>query len=294
MRLRARAPGKINLCLYLGGTRADGRHELVTLFESVSLSDQLSMSPAAGVRDEVVCAGVAEPNLALCALRALRERGWDGPPVRLEIEKRIPIAGGMAGGSADAAAALRMAVELAPGRPEEVAEIAASLGSDVPAQLAPGLVIGTGAGDIVEPLLPVARHALVIVPQPSPLATAAVYQQADLLGLPRDARGLAELLEELRLALAPQWRLPSGLLVNDLEPAAVSLCPAIADALAALRGSGADEAFVCGSGPSAAGLYWDPDGLERARAAAGELAIRFPGAVVAVPVTAQFGSPEFD
>ncbi len=293
MRLRARAPGKVNLCLFLGAPRGDGLHELVTLFESVSLCDELVLSPAAGGEDEVVCAGVEDPNLALLALRALRERGWDAPPVRIEIEKRIPIAGGMAGGSADAAAALRMAVELAPGRPEEIVEIAASLGCDVPAQLAPGLVLGTGAGDNVEPLFPVAQHALVIVPQRSPLAAAAVYRQADLLGLRREAGELEALVSELRHAVAPDERLPSELLVNDLEPAAVSLCPPIAAALGAIRAAGADEAFVSGSGPTAAGLYWGPDGPQRASAAAAELAIRYPGTISAVPVSAEFGSPEF-
>ncbi len=292
MRLRARAPAKVNLCLFLGAPRGDGRHELVTLFESVSMCDELLLS-AEGGADEVVCAGVEDPNLALLALRALRARGWDAPPVRIEIEKRIPIAGGMAGGSADAATALRMAVELAPGRPEEVAEIAASLGSDVPAQLAPGLVLGTGAGEIVEPLLALAPHALVVVPQSGGLATAAVYREADLLALPRAAGSLEGLLSDLRRALVPGGMLPSELLVNDLEPAAVALYPPIAAALDAIRAAGADQALVCGSGPTAAGLYWGADGWARASAAAEKLAARYPGSIPAVPVSAEFGSPEF-
>lgn len=292
MRLRALAPGKVNLCLFLAGARGDGRHELVTLFESVALADELSMSPAEGAHDEVLCPGVEGPNLALAALGALRGRGWDAPPVKVEIEKRIPIAAGMGGGSADAAAVLRMATELAPGRPEEVAEIAALLGADVPSQLAPGLVLGTGAGEIIEPVLPLAPHALVIVPQRSPLSTADVYRQADLLGVPRDAGGLAGPLAELRDALVPGRRLPAGLLVNELEPAALSVCPAISDALEAIRAAGA-QAFVCGSGPTAVGLYWGADGVDRARAAAVSLATRFPGATSTVPVPAEFGAPEF-
>ena len=148
MRLRALAPGKVNLTLCLGPTRADGRHELVTLVESLSLADELVLDTVeeAGVADEVVCPGVEGENLVARAIAALRERGWDGPPVRIEVHKRIPVAAGLGGGSADAAAALRMAVELAPGRPEEVMTIAAALGADVPSQVVPGLVLGTARG----------------------------------------------------------------------------------------------------------------------------------------------------
>lgn len=293
MRLRARAPGKVNLCLFLGGPRGDGRHELVTLFESVSVADELSMSVSETVCDEVACAGVEGPNLALGALTELRERGWGAPAVRVEIEKRIPIAGGMGGGSADAAAVLRMATELAPGRPEEVAEIASSLGADVPSQLAPGLVLGTGAGEIIEPVPAIAPHALVIVPQPSRLSTADVYREADRLGLPRGPEQLEALLDELRSSLAKGQGLAPELLANDLEPAAVSLCPGISRALDGIRVTGAEKAFVCGSGPTGAGLYWGHDGIERAIAAAESLVKRFPGAISAVPVTAEYGSPEF-
>ena len=292
MRLRALAPGKINLCLFLAGERGDGRHELVTLFESVSLCDELVMSLAPGTGDEVWCPAVEGPNLALTALEALRERGWGAPPVRVEIEKRIPIAGGMAGGSADAAAVLRMAIELAPGRPEEVAEIATSLGADVPSQLVPGLVLGTGAGEVIEPLAPLAPHAVVIVRQRSALSTAEVYRHADRLGPHRDSAGLGRVLDELRSALTPGRQLPADLLVNELEPAALSLCPAISDALEAIRSAGAEHAFVCGSGPTAVGLFWGLGAPDRARAAAVSLASRFPGATSAVPVASGFGEPE--
>ena len=99
MRLEAFAPGKVNLCLFLGPVRADGRHELVTLFESVSLADSISVEAAPGPADEVVCPGVEGPNLVGSALAGLRERGWRAPPVRVAIEKRIPVAGGMGGTS---------------------------------------------------------------------------------------------------------------------------------------------------------------------------------------------------
>ena len=101
------APAKLNLCLYLGPRRDDGLHELCSLFEPLALADLIEVSEAE--RDEVVCPGVEGENLAARALAALRARGWDHPPLRVEIEKRIPVAAGLGGGSADAAAILRLA-----------------------------------------------------------------------------------------------------------------------------------------------------------------------------------------
>jgi 4-diphosphocytidyl-2-C-methyl-D-erythritol kinase len=288
VKLVALAPGKVNLCLFLGPLRADGRHELVTLFESVSLADELTLETDVD-RDEVVCPGIAEPNLVTRALEALRARGWDAPPVSIEILKRIPVAAGMGGGSADAAAALRLASELAPGRPEEIMDIAASLGADVPSQLMPGLVLGTGAGDDVEWFIPLAPHAFVIVPQPVELSTADVYREADRLGLPRRPQDLSRLAVELQLILREGARLPDTLLINDLEPAALSLCPPIADALEAVLAAGADRALVCGSGPTVAGLCWGPDAAAVAEAAAQSVA----GAFAAVPVGAEGCFPRF-
>ncbi len=149
---RELAPAKVNLCLFLGGPRADGRHELVTLFESVSLFDELRLEVLSTGGDEVVCAGVEGPNLAEAALRELRARGWSAPPVRIEIVKRIPVAAGLGGGSADAAAALRLAGALSPLPPGLADELARHLGADVPSQLQPGVTLGTGAGELVEPL----------------------------------------------------------------------------------------------------------------------------------------------
>jgi 4-diphosphocytidyl-2-C-methyl-D-erythritol kinase len=293
MKLRARAPGKVNLCLFLGPIRDDGRHRLVTLFESVSLADELSLSTIddAPQPDEVICPGVAGVNLVSEAIAALRARGWAGPALRIEIAKRIPVAAGMGGGSADAAAALRLAAALVPGRPEELAEIAEELGSDVPSQLVPGLVLGTGAGEIVAPFPALAEHAFVVIPLPYALSTPEVYREADRLGLPGADGALeaayARLLEELH----PGARLHQELLLNDLAPAAESLCPAVTDALAAARACGAQTTMVCGSGPTVAGLFWGEAGATQANAAAQELGRRFPGAVAAIPVGAEFGAP---
>jgi 4-diphosphocytidyl-2-C-methyl-D-erythritol kinase len=257
---------------------------LVTLFESVSLYDELVLAPLPDGGDQVVCAGVEGPNLVGDALAGLRARGWQAPPVSVEITKRIPVAGGMGGGSADAAALLRIAPQLSPIADKELVALAAELGADVPAQLRPGLAVGTGAGEIVRPFGPLAPHEFVIVPLDQQLSTAAVYAEADRLGLSRDGDELEALERELDRS-GP--RLPPSLLVNDLERAARELCPAIGDALQAIRDAGADAAFVCGSGPTVAGLFWGQDGDDRAARVADGFCGRFPGAVAVAPVSSQ-------
>jgi 4-diphosphocytidyl-2-C-methyl-D-erythritol kinase len=291
--LTARAPGKVNLCLFLGPVRSDGRHELVTLFESVSLADSISLTPApasadATAADQVVCDGVDGSNIVTQTLEGLRARGWNGPPVRVVIDKRIPVAGGMGGGSADAAAVLRLAPALAAVPAGAVAKLAAELGSDVPSQLVPGVSIGTGAGDLVERIDPLGPHAFVIVPQAFGLSTADVYREADSLRLSRDADELAARAEDLRRL---GHSLPADLLINDLEPAALSLRPEIGAALEALRAAGAEHAMLSGSGPTAFGLFWGPDAPTRAEAVAVGLADRYPGATSAAPVSEEFGAP---
>ena len=289
MKLFARAPGKVNLCLFLGPVRSDGRHEVVTLLESVAVADELSVAVAgAGTAvDEVLCAGVKGPNIVARALAGLREQGWDAPPVRVVIRKRVPLAGGMGGGSADAAAMLRLAAAIAPVPVAVAAELAASLGADVPSQLLPGVSIGTGAGEVVERLDAREGHAFVIVPQPYELSTAEVYREADRLGLPRDAADLSARHRELLSAVC------SGayLLGNDLEPAALSLRPDIGRALHTLRDSGADHAMVSGSGPTVFALCTGADAHARADTVAARLAARYPGATSAAPVGEEFGAP---
>ncbi len=126
-----RAPAKLNLCLRLGRRARTGLHELRSLFCNLALADRIVISDAEA--DEVVCPGVEGPNLVATALEALRARGWGRAPVRVEIDKRIPVAAGLGGGSADAAAVLRLARD----ELDELAEIAAGLGADVPSQLDP-------------------------------------------------------------------------------------------------------------------------------------------------------------
>jgi 4-diphosphocytidyl-2-C-methyl-D-erythritol kinase len=259
------APGKVNLSLFVGAPRADGLHPLVSVVQAVSLADEVTMEPAE--RDEIVCPGVEGPNLAAAALAAFRARtSWDAPPQRITIAKRIPVAGGMGGGSSDAAAVLRLAARAAGGVDDTVLhELAVSLGADVPSLLAPGRVLMTGAGEHTERLPDPEPFGLLVVPSREVLSTPAVYREFDALG---GARSPAELEERAAAARAGEPPPP----VNDLQDAARSLCPAIDAALDRVRAAGADVAMVSGSGPTVFGMFATPDA---ARAAAA----RVPGAI---------------
>ena len=263
------APAKLNLCLYLGPPRDDGLHEIRSLVEPISLADRIEITDAP--RDQVVCPDVGGENLATRALQLLRERGWQPPPLRVRIEKRIPIAGGLGGGSADAAAILRLAGPEVDG----VEEIASELGADVASQLRPGFALIGGAGERLEALPPPGEHALVLLPEEQGLSTAAVYAEADRLGLGRDPARLDALAAELRKE-AGAGATPldyANLLINDLEPAALGLRPAIAESLDALRGAGAARVLISGSGPTAFGLFADRAAAEDAAAQLGAGAI---------------------
>jgi 4-diphosphocytidyl-2-C-methyl-D-erythritol kinase len=254
------APAKLNLGLYLGRPRPDGLHELCSLFEPLALADLIRIEEAE--RDEVICAGVEGENLAARALAKLRERGWDGPPLRIEIEKRTPVAAGLGGGSADAAAILR----LASGTLADLPAIAAELGADVPSQLRPALALVQGAGERVEPLPAPAEHAALLLPGGGGLSTKAVFDEADRLGLGREESTLAGIATDLRAA-AGAGGSPltyTELLVNDLEPAARNLRPDIGTALDLLRSTGAPAVFLSGSGPTAVGLFSTLAEAERA------------------------------
>lgn len=269
--MTVRAPAKLNLCLYLGPTRDDGLHELCSVFAPLSLADHLLVETAE--HDEVLCPGIEGTNLAERALTGLRELGWDHRPVRITITKRIPVAAGLGGGSADAAAVLRLASEL-----EGREELAERLGADVRSQLDPQPALVRGAGEVVAPLPAQAPWAAVLVPSAHGLSTADVYREADRLGVARSSAELdavAETLDERAERFNPLGE--AALLVNDLQPAALSLRPEIADALGALDDAGATLSRVTGSGPTAFGLLAD---LPAADAAAARIDPAFDPIVV--------------
>jgi 4-diphosphocytidyl-2-C-methyl-D-erythritol kinase len=273
-----RAPAKLNLCLYVGPRRDDGLHEIRSLFEPLELADELRITEAD--EDEVVCEGIEAPDLTARALAALREHGWDGPPLRIEVTKGVPVAAGLGGGSADAAAVLRLAM----GEVEGLRSIAAGIGADVPSQLQPRPCLVSGAGEVIEPAPPPGEHAVVLIPQPEGLATAAVYAEADKLGSPRGGNELEAIRRQLRDAVdtggSPLHYREH--LVNDLQPAAISLRPEIEEAMRALEEAGAAHAMVTGSGPTAFGLY---PTAEEAATAATDLRSRFPDVIATGPLT---------
>ena len=309
--LHASAPAKINLGLFVGPVREqDGRHELATVMQSISLADTLTLesvgsAPDGAGHDEVLCAGVPgdpQENLAAAALGMFREAtGWDAGPLRLSIVKHIPVAAGLGGGSADAAATLRLVSRASGlGSEELLLELGARLGADVPAQIAPGRWLAAGAGERLREL-PAPSHpfGVLVLPVAAELSTAVVYARADELGVRRTARELAVLARELEVAFELSAAVPDAreLVHNDLQAAALSLCPPIESALRQALDVGADVAFVSGSGPTVVGLFLRANGPGRAeRAAAGLAGDRRsagePMAICAVPVDAAFGRVE--
>ena len=258
------APAKLNLVLQVGRRRDDGLHELASLFASLELADEVAVEPAPAFPDEVISPGVEGPNLAQGAIDAIRAAlGGDLPPLRVAIEKRTPVAAGLGGGSADAAAVLRAANRIAGDRLDGAAlrELGAGIGADVPSQVEPRHALVTGAGEHVEPIELGPLH-VVLVPAAAGLSTAEVYAEADRIPTTRE-----RLDPDAVRALAgrPAAELAAAL-ENDLEPAALSLRPELEETLAAVRGSGALAARVTGSGPTVFGVYADAI----AAAAAGE------------------------
>lgn len=269
--LRTDAPAKINVCLFVGGTRpTDGRHELVSVMQAVSLADELRLDPAPA--DALHCPGVSGENIVTAALAAFRAHTGRTDPVAITITKRIPVAAGMAGGSADAGAVLRLldahfATALGD---DTLRELGAQLGADVPAQVRPGRSLATGAGEHVEEAERPAPYGVVVLPHPEPLSTPAVYREFDRLGLARSADELAALTTQVRAAAGD---LPDALVANDLQPAAVSLCPAVGVNLDRMRAAGADLVLVSGSGPTVLGLTRDPAHAAAVAQAAGADAV---------------------
>lgn len=277
--VRILAPAKINLGLRVLGRRDDGYHDLLTLFQAISLCDRLTLRRRArGCR--VVCPalpGLGSANLAHRAAEALLERTGTRGGVEILIEKRIPAGGGLGGGSSDAAATLLGCCRLLGIRPERgtLLEVAAGLGSDVPFFLEGGAAVGTGRGEILTllPPWPGAATALVHIP-PEGLSTAAVYGNLARGALTPARRPFTILLSRWREG---DLRCLGDALFNDLEGPAFGLLPRLAAVKAALLRVGAAGALLCGSGSSVVGLFEEP---RAARGAARALGGAFPGAFV--------------
>jgi 4-diphosphocytidyl-2-C-methyl-D-erythritol kinase len=289
--ITARVPAKINLQLSVGPLRADGYHDLVSVFHAVSLFDEVTVSHAD--RTSVVVSGegtgevpLGQANLAVKAVAALAKatgrRGRGPVGVRIEIRKRIPVAAGLAGGSADAAGTLVACNQLwgTGCSGTELGELAAHLGSDVPFALAGGTAVGLGRGEQLTRALVSGSYHWVLAFGVAGLATPDVYAACDRLRAARAGDGgkaqakAPALNTELMAALRSGDPAAVGpLLTNDLQPAALSLQPVLRRALAAGRQHGALGAIVSGSGPTCAFLASDADD-------ASDLAVAITGAGV--------------
>jgi len=265
--VHVRAPGKINLTLRAGLPREDGYHPLETVFQAVSLYEDVIARPAEDISAELHGRGADLPtgreNLAVRAAELLRETAGEDSGVHLSITKQVPVAGGMAGGSADAAATLIACDQLwgtGLGR-EELAELAAELGADVPFALTGMSAMGTGRGDLISPVMSRGQYHWVLAIQDEGLSTPEVFAEFDALtgdgpgpDDEDDARHGGEVVSAL---LSADPLVLARTLHNDLEQAAVSLRPGLADVLAAADRAGALAAVVSGSGPTVAALALD-------------------------------------
>jgi 4-diphosphocytidyl-2-C-methyl-D-erythritol kinase len=284
-------PAKINLQLAVGPPRSDGYHDLVTVFHAVSLFDQVTVAP--GAADSVAVSGEGAgqvpadgENLALRAVRALRAAIKSGarqpvvadgqPGVAVTIRKKIPVAAGLAGGSADAAAALVACNELwrAGLSQQDLCEVAGTVGSDVAFAVLGGTAVGRGRGERLTPaLVSPARYHWVLAFADGELPTPAVYSALDRLR-GSDPVPAPELSAELMSALrAGDPRRLGQALSNDLQASAISMFPALRKTLAAGSELGALGALVSGSGPTC--LF-----LARGATHATDLAVALSGAGV--------------
>ena len=291
-----RVPAKINLQLAVGPLRPDGYHGLVTVFHAIGLFDMVSVAAAEADSVAVTGEGAGQvpadgDNLALRAVRALRAvvAAQAGPGVAVTINKRIPVAAGLAGGSADAAAALVGCNELwRAGLPvRELCEIAAGVGSDVAFAVLGGTAVGRGRGERLTPaLMPAARYHWVLAFADGALSTPEVYGTLDRLRAADGRAGKAaepELSTELMAALrAGDLERLGRSLSNDLQAPAISLFPALRKTLDVGRESGALGALVSGSGPTC--LF-----LARDASHATDLAVALSGAGVCRTVTRASG-----
>ena len=261
-----RVPGKVNLYLAVGDRRDDGYHELTTVFHAVSLLDEVTVRNADVLSLEMAGEGADtlptdERNLAWQAAELMADHVGRAPDVAISIEKSIPVAGGMAGGSADAAAvlvAMNTLWELGVPR-RDLHALAAQLGSDVPFALHGGTALGTGRGEELATVLARNTFHWVLAFADGGLSTPAVFSEIDRLrdtaGAGRDEPPRLDDPEPVLAALAsgdPAELAP--LLGNDLQPAALSLDPGLRRTLRAGADAGALAGIVSGSGPTCAFL----------------------------------------
>lgn len=285
MRITVRAPAKINLLLGVGPVRDDGYHPLDTVYQAISLYDDVTVSESAGWSvsvepiGEVDCTGVPldETNIVIRAGKLLTAHHDINRSAAIGISKGIPVAGGMAGGSADAAATLVALDRLwdLHTTDEDLLAIAAELGSDVPFALIGGTAQGTGRGEVVESVPDDGTWWWVVVPNSHGLSTPAVYRAFDDAG----SGGGSDTAAVLAALAASDLDALAAALGNDLQDAALGLRPDLRETEADLRGAGVLATLLSGSGPTFLGLVADQDRAHHLREAL--LDAGHPGVLVA-------------
>ncbi len=257
--VRARAHAKVNLDLRVLGTRADGYHELRTVFQSIAIADSITCTARRG-KFSVQCRtpGVPldEDNLVWRAAAMLwKALGFGGKvrDVTVRIEKAIPLQSGLGGGSSDAAAALVSLGRLWAGHPPiaSLRELGAQLGADVAFFLTGGTALGLGAGEEIYPLVDLPSHWIVLVIPPFGVSTREAYGWYD----EERAAGYAQARE--RQVLPIPWPSRAAQMINDLEPSIARRHPEITETKTALRDAGAIAAAMSGSGSAVFGLFRD-------------------------------------
>jgi 4-diphosphocytidyl-2-C-methyl-D-erythritol kinase len=253
----ARAHAKVNLDLRVLGTRADGYHELRTVFQTIELHDTLTAQEKRGpfaLKCRTPGVPLDEKNLVWRSAAALWKaigRGGDPSDTIVTIEKHIPLEAGLGGGSADAAAALQVLARLWGGAPISLLrEVAIGIGSDVPFFLSGGTALGLGRGEEIYPLVDLPRHWVVIVRPPFGVSTAEAYAWYD----EDRGAGVREPPSELQILPVP-WPTRAAQMINDLEPPVVRRHPEIGPIKIALREAGAVAAAMSGSGSAVFGLF---------------------------------------
>ncbi len=259
-------PAKVNLQLSVGPKKADGYHEVVTVFQAISLTDTLRISHADqfGISikgDFTNGVPLDKSNLVYKAVELMSEKFDTDKTIHIEINKNIPVAGGMAGGSADAAATL-LGIDALYGlglSKDELGEVARKLGSDVPFMLHGGTAVGRGHGDEITPALSRGNYHWVIAVSSNGLSTPAVYGECDRLRTGLDIKDPTLNDELLQALLSGDSTRVGKSLNNDLQAAAISLRPALRLILDTGQEYGALGGIVSGSGPSVAFLVADED-----------------------------------
>ncbi|WP_045821973.1 4-(cytidine 5'-diphospho)-2-C-methyl-D-erythritol kinase [Williamsia herbipolensis] len=266
--VRVRVPAKINLHLGVGDLRDDGYHQLETVFQAVSLSDEVTVAPAdrrsiTVIGDNANAVPTDHTNLAWTAIDALAAMTGHRGEVAVEITKGIPVAGGMAGGSADAAAVLVGLTRLwrSDIDRDDLSSVAAGIGSDVPFSLRGGTALGTGRGEQLVGVLSRGSFHWVIAVAGGGLSTPEVYRELDHLraGSATGEHRAGPPDELLQALAAGDARRLAPALCNDLQPAALSLMPTLRRTLRAGTEAGALAGIVSGSGPTCAFLCDDAD-----------------------------------